>query len=494
MIIKRNEMDRPTNNSLQYLTTVRPHKINRENLLVDQFVHETLSESLGIDVVEEFGQYTRSFYTLEGHYHNLWKYDRIILPKPDDPLLDMAIERTRYEYQLPTKVKSIGWDSLAEVPFISSSSSGWGFVGKKGAPGNHEKAISKAVLSLKWWLEDKQNGTNTFRYHPDLAWTRTQMGTVEDPKIRSVWGKSFDNIILEGITASPLINAYRIGTTPMPVGMNYYKRLPTMINQSLYDGNTHYYGVGIDLKSFDSSVQPWLINESFNILEQNIDFTDDMGRRSFEYSKEFFIHTPVVMPDGRMWLKHVGVPSGSYFTQMIDSIANSIATHYAQLCIYGQMFRTYCLGDDSLFGVPVGFGRPELSTFAEHYAKVGMLLHPDKGIVATRPDQLEFLGHCASGSRVDRETAAMMRLALYPEHPVYGPAQSMNRVKGILLDSAMNSWPMIHLHNIMMSRYRNELMTAEDTFIGSDKDWLIAVLNIAEPPSHINEVTTFLLT
>lgn len=488
-------MDRPTNFTLQYLTTVRPHKINRENFLIDPFVYETLSETLGIDVVEEFGQYTRSYYTVEGHYKNLWKYDRPILPKPQDPLLDIAIERTRYEYRLPQPVLTYGWGDLAEVPFIGSSSSGWGFVGKKGAPGNHEKAINRAVSHLNWWLETKLGDAEIpFRYHPDLAWTRTQLGTVEDPKIRNVWGKAFGNIILEGITASPLINAYRKSLSPMPVGMNYYKRLPTFINRALYDGQCYKYGVGIDLKSFDSSVQPWLINESFNILEQNLIFKDEMARYSFEYTKEFFIHTPIVMPDGRMWLKHVGVPSGSYYTQMIDSVANSIATHYAQLCTYGQMFETWCLGDDSLFGVPVEFGVPKLETFAKHYAKVGMLLHPDKGLIATRPDELEFLGHCAHGAKVDRETAAMMRLALYPEHPVLGPTQSMNRIKGILIDSACNSWPMIHLHNLMMTKYRNQFEKEEDVYTSSDKDWLVAVLNINEPPSHINEVTTFLLT
>jgi hypothetical protein len=494
-IMKRYESDRPTFNTLQYLTKVAPHKIQRENFLVDQFVYDTLTDIFGINVVEEFGNYTRSFYTLEGHYANLWKYDRKILPKPQDPLLDIAIEKTRIKFRLPRKVKSYSWNDLASVPFIPSSSAGWGIPGKKGDPGNHEKAISKAVLSLNWWLETNQGTANVpFRYHPDLAWTRTQMGTVEDPKIRNVWGKSFGNIILEGITASPLINAYRTIDSPMPIGINYYKRLPRIINTALYDGITYKYGVGIDIKSFDSSVQPWLIQQSFEILEENLIFVDEMAKLSFEYSKEYFIHTPVVMPDGRLWVKHLGVPSGSYYTQMIDSIANYIATTYAQICQYGQSFETHVLGDDSLFGIPVDYGIPKIEDFAKHYNNVGMLVHPDKGVVANNPHELEFLGHCARGSKVDRETAAMMRLALYPEHPVYGPAMSLNRIKGILLDSALNSWPFIHLHDVMMSKWRNELSEAEDKFIGSDKDWLIAVLAIPEPPSHINHVTTFTLT
>lgn len=489
------EMDRPTHETLTFITSVRPHLINRDQFLIDPFVYETLSETFGIDVIEEYGNYTRSYYTLAGHYDNLWKYDRKIQQKPQDPILDLAIEKARHTFRLDQPVQSYGWNELAKVPFISASSAGWNYKGNKGAPGNHEIAIGRSVLSLKWWLEDLDLPRNRrlFKYHPDLAWTRTQIGTVEDPKIRNVWGKAFENIILEGMSAYPLIREYRLKGKPMPLGMNYFKRLPSIINKTLFDGNNYYYGVGIDYKSFDSSIQPWLINASFDILKENLRFPDYESERAFEYSRHFFIHTPVVMPDGRLWYKHLGVPSGSYFTQLVDSIANYITTVYAQLKHYGQSFETYVLGDDSLFGVPIEFGEPKLDYFRTHATTLGLTIHPEKGVVATRPNQLEFLGHCAYGTKVDRETAGMMRLALYPEHPVSGPAHSLQRIKGILLDSALNSWPLIHLHNMMMTKYREDLKN-DDQYVSTEKDWLIAVLNMKEPPSYLNEVTIFTLT
>lgn len=488
-------MDRPTYHTLDFITTVRPHFIRRENFLIDPFVYDTLTDIFGLNVVEEYGNYTRSFYTLEGHYENLWKYDRKVLPKPQDPLLDLAISITAEAFRLPQPVQSYGWWELANVPFISTSSAGWNYVGNKGAPGNHELAISRAVLSLKWWIEDLElhRSRRTFKYHPDLAWTRTQIGTVEDPKIRNVWGKAFENIILEGMSAYPLIKAYRALGKPMPLGVNYFKRLPSMIHNTLFDGFNQYYGVGIDYKSFDSSIQPWLITASFDILEKNLIFPDYESRRAFDYTKHFFIHTPVVMPDGRLWYKHLGVPSGSYYTQLIDSIANHIVTTYAQLSHYGSAFKTYVLGDDSLFGVPIEFGLPSIDYFRQPALKLGLTIHPEKGVVATRASELEFLGHCAYGTKVNRETAGMMRLALYPEHPVTGPAHSLQRIKGILLDSALNSWPLIHLHQMMMTRYREQLQK-EDKFTSSEKDWLVAVLGMTEPPSYLSEVTIFTLT
>lgn len=494
-IIKNIEMDRPTNFTLDYITKVRPHLIRRDNFLIDPFVYDTLSSYIGVDVVKEFGDYTRSFYTLEGHYKNLWNYDRPILPKPQDSILDLAIEISRHEFRLPQMVESYGFYELARVPFIPASSAGWNYIGKKGDPGNHEIAISRAHLCLNWWHEELllSPTRRTFRYHPDLAWTRTQIGTVEDPKIRQVWGKAFENIILEGMSAYPLIQAYRQTGYPMPIGLNYFKRLPSIINRTLYDGVTYNYGVGIDYKRFDSSIQPWLINTCFDILEENIIFPDPQSYWAWNYSKHFFTHTPVVMPDGRLWYKHLGVPSGSYFTQLIDSIANHIVTTYAQLKHYGRSFKTHVLGDDSLFGVPIEFGLPSLHYFKPHTLALGLTLHPDKGCIATRPDHLEFLGHCARGTKVDRETAGMMRLALYPEHPVLGPAISLQRIKGILLDSALNSWPIIHLHQMMLTRYRNELVE-NDYFISSEKDWLTTILDIKTPPSHLNEVVIFTLT
>lgn len=231
----RNEEDRPSFNTLRYITRVRPHLINREDWLIDPFVYDTMCNTLGVNIVEEFGEYTRSYYTLEGHYNNLWKYDRAILSKPNDHNLHLAIAKTRSEFKLDAPVHAYSFNELASVPFISSSSAGWNLVGKKGDPGNHERAIHHAVLSINMWLEDRIYGTSNFRFHPDLAWTRTQLGTVEDPKIRNVWGTSFGNIILEGTSAYPLIQAYRRKGTPMAVGMNYYKRLPSMIHSCLYE-------------------------------------------------------------------------------------------------------------------------------------------------------------------------------------------------------------------------------------------------------------------
>ncbi len=37
------------------------------------------------------------------------------------------------------------------------------------------------------------------------------------------------------------------------------------------------------------------------------------------------------MPDDRMWIKFIGIPSGSCYTQIIGSICNYITMMYVQL-------------------------------------------------------------------------------------------------------------------------------------------------------------------
>lgn len=494
-VIKTREMDRPTHHTLQYLTKVKPHLLDKEPFLVDPFVKESLTDLIGGDVVEEFGEYTRSYYTLEGHYYNLWNYDRAILPRPNDPILTQAISLAARAFTLPMPVYSISWDNLAAVPFIPSSSAGWGYVGKKGAPGNHEKAINRAVSSLNWWLETMEGlTTRPFRYRPDLAWTRTQLGTIESPKIRHVWGEAFENVILEGMSAAPLIKEYQALGEPMTIGIHMYKRLPLIIQKALATPHSTNYGVGLDVKSFDASVQPWLIDEAFNIIEQNLLFRTWMERAAFQYTKHFFVHRPVVMPDGRMWLKHVGVPSGSYYTQLIDSIANLIAVYYSQLKLYGTTFQTWVLGDDSLFGVPVEYGPPDPSHFSPHFEALGFKLSEHKCIVAIHPDQLVYLGHTARGTRVSRETADMMRLALYPEYPVTGPAHSIARIKGLLLDSGLTNWPILHLHDYMMSQHRINFEASDVDFGHENANWLSSVMNLTTKPKDLDLVKAWTIT
>nr|UYL95496.1 MAG: RNA-dependent RNA polymerase [Lhasa Parti tick virus 1] len=493
------DMDRPTFNSLTYLTTVRPHPLHKDPRIVDPYVYTALKDLIGRDPIEAFGRYTRSFYTLEGHYSNLWKYDKVITPKPEDPLLDQAIEVTRRAFDIPPGVFSYGFNEFDKVPYIPSSSAGWGYVGKKGDADNHSIAKGRAHLNLMMWIEDQEllkHGAPRHelkhRYSPDMAWTRTQLASPEAPKIRHVWGKAFHNIILEGLSAAPLIQYYQNKSKPMVVGIHLYKTLPMIIRNTLFDGERRRIGIGLDMSSFDTCPMPWLINTAFDIVKSNLVFKDWQSREAFEYTRHYFIETPVIMPDGRMWLKKLGVPSGSYYTQLIDSIINHIVVSYIQLKIWHETYDTYVLGDDSLFGIPDSWGYPDLDKIAEIVESIGFTLSKDKCIISTNPTELEFLGHVAKGIRVDREWIKVLRMALYPEREVTGPELSLARVWGLLIDSALNNPALIKLYEYMKFVLFKGCEPKEVP--PEDSNWLRAVVGIDAKPKDFDLLKVWTLT
>ena len=65
----------PTENGgLLYLKNLRPHHIHKDDRIIDPYVQEAIAELQGHDLADDFINVTRSYYTLEGHYDNLWKY------------------------------------------------------------------------------------------------------------------------------------------------------------------------------------------------------------------------------------------------------------------------------------------------------------------------------------------------------------------------------------------------------------------------------------
>ncbi|KAK6630087.1 hypothetical protein RUM43_015087 [Polyplax serrata] len=92
----------PQVTEVKNLTRVRPHKIVKDPWLVDHYAKDCLKQLLGSDIVSEFGKYSRSYYTEEGHYHNLWKYDSQVMTPIFNKEMVEAIRISANEYRLPT--------------------------------------------------------------------------------------------------------------------------------------------------------------------------------------------------------------------------------------------------------------------------------------------------------------------------------------------------------------------------------------------------------
>lgn len=244
---------------------------------------------------------------------------------------------------------------------------------------------------------------------PCVAYHRVQHG-VEGPKTRLVWGYPQSVTLAEARFARPLIEKFLSMRTPMAFGlrkMDLSTRLTPIENS-----NVRY---GLDMSGFDSSVPPWMIDFAFKILSTWFDMSQEGTQEHWDYIVRYFIHTPILMPDSYVYIKHMGVPSGSYFTQLIDSICNFIVVQYCYLCIFGKKVtpeHISVLGDDSIFSSDK---YAPISQFKTHAEKLGFRVNDRKSEISRFGKPYHFLGHAWDKGRPDRELQDLAIRAVFPE-------------------------------------------------------------------------------
>lgn len=245
---------------------------------------------------------------------------------------------------------------------------------------------------------------------PCVCYHRVQHGE-QGPKQRMVWGYPLSMTLVEAQYARPLIEKFLKMRTPMAFGLMRFQlaaRALTITNSGLR--------YGLDFSKFDSSVPPWLIDIAFRIL--GTWFEECEKGPAWDTIVNYFIHTPIIMPDGNVYRKSKGVPSGSYFTQLVDSVVNYIVIQYAMLTIVGkpvQDHKILVLGDDSLFGLDRHIS---LDAVARVLKAIGFTLNVEKSDVSRFGEPWHFLGHVWVRGIVDRPVLDLVKRAIFPEKPV----------------------------------------------------------------------------
>lgn len=81
--------------------------------------------------------------------------------------------------------------------------------------------------------------------------------------------------------------------------------------------------VSLDYSKYDQSLPGWLIDVAFDILYQCFDQSEIEEWKWLWKAVVFdFTHAPILGPDAKLYNRADGVPSGSMFTQIIDTICN----------------------------------------------------------------------------------------------------------------------------------------------------------------------------
>jgi hypothetical protein len=246
--------------------------------------------------------------------------------------------------------------------------------------------------------------------NPCVAYKRTQKGN----KTRLVWGYPLEMTIMEARFARPLIDTFKKRATPMAFGMTktelgaklacYFEGKP---------GTT----ICLDYSKYDTTLSAEMIRRAFVCLATWFS-REDQDALGWETLIKYFIHTPIVMPDGHLYTgKNHGVPSGSYFTQMIDSVVN-VALCYALKSKFKLTFgprQLYVLGDDVILQ---HCGPFSLSEMANYLNRFGLQLHDDEKTVV---GSVHFLGAVWNKGKPDAPIEELTKKAVFPENfRVYG--------------------------------------------------------------------------
>jgi hypothetical protein len=252
---------------------------------------------------------------------------------------------------------------------------------------------------------------------PALAGVRTQ----RKGKTRLVWNIPLEMIIIEATVARRIIDNFKSREFVMTFGSTSHE-IGSRLRKC---ASTYKYHVSIDYSQFDSSVRADIIHHAFNALRTWYDLSEEVYpgvtvAKVFDLVERYFACTPIVMPKrGSKYPvlvqgKTMGVPSGSYFTSIVDSFCNTalIGAASSKFSLGIGPNNLFVLGDDCLFFTNATTTLQQLQNFMATY---GFKTNPTKGSVGMSTDRIEYLGRTWRNGFPLRGYSDVIRGALYPE-------------------------------------------------------------------------------
>jgi hypothetical protein len=244
---------------------------------------------------------------------------------------------------------------------------------------------------------------------PCVAYHRVQHGNT-GPKTRLVWGYPLHMTLLEAKYLRPLINYFLSFRSPIAFGLHRHElaaRLVPIENMGIR--------MCFDFSGYDSSASAKLIANAYDVLKTHFREVDTV---EWDRMVHYAIHTPILMPDGNVYVKHQGIASGSLATNLVGSIINYFANTYGALRLMNKPIQTdkiLVLGDDGITGIDIYL---PIERWAKVFKEVGLTLNPKKSKITRMGDDVEFLGHTWSKGLVNRDLKDIAIRMAFPERVI----------------------------------------------------------------------------
>nr|WJE88696.1 MAG: RNA-dependent RNA polymerase [Halyomorpha halys partiti-like virus 1] len=376
----------------------------------DRLAREAASIYFGEENVQKIlGTLHRSKISYEALMEDLFEYERPrVRSMREDPSYQMAFQSVRADLTCGLKEKLVPYTTgavpnLKDFPNSKSPGLPWKLAGYRS---------KKEVIQVP---ENVSN--NRIMWHhisagrkvilPDVClFARPQIAKIDKQKIRAVWGYPLDVYMEEARFFYPIMDYLKSDRHKFPIAYGFEMAHGGMqaVNSMLIRNPDSKFVV-LDWSKIDKTIQPWLIRDCFLILSELIDFgkvLDSDGKtwkvrewrsiRRWRYMINYFINTPVRTCKGERFLIKGGVPSGSCFTNLIDSIVNLLVIRYLSYETLGQYPKgELILGDDAAIVVQGTMNLEDWAALA--LEKFGMVINVSKSYVTTNPRNVHFLGH-----------------------------------------------------------------------------------------------------
>jgi len=331
----------------------------------------------------------------------------------------------------------------------TNTSAGFSFPGKKKDEVYYN--IYSHFMNIQHWLKRDRKIYKL----PCKLGLRGHLSKIDEKKVRGIWIYPAEITHMENVFS---YNYTQWMTTCCPaviLGENSLKKISDRLNEDLTD----LVELNLDWSGFDFSIQKFLIKDAFKIISDSLDYSkfydpfldecvtkknwDKQYPKLFNYVKEYFINTRMMLPNGVTFEKNFGIPSGSAFTQIVGSICNYIAINTLFKLQKINIESIKVLGDDSNIRIlRSDYPKLCLKTLSFDAKKYfGMELNPDKvNIILSKNDlKRKFLGYQVQGFKFIRSDFEWFKMLLYPERDINNLTVSSSRLFSFLLLGGINS-------------------------------------------------------
>lgn len=378
----------------------------------------------------------RSPVTLESVRNDILQFGGPRVPMTRDPVYWNVLKKAEQVWKLPTPVPPIHLNDLPSYRLDTDSSSPglpWKTEGFKTKRQVIDDPVSfRSIRSFRHRIKYGEAGKPA----DCAAYLRSHLVEEGDLKVRAVWGYPATISFQEACFA--LIEGFKSGRYPIAYGNETARGGCRRLRDRFYKLKNL---LTADFKSFDKYVPEWLIRHAFSILCLNVDFTryktsgvpDAFGLyKAWNYIVDYFINTPVRLCNGERYRKRQGIASGSYFTQLIDSIVNYIMILYAVEKCGLSIADILVLGDDSLVAT---IGKVDLAEMSSALKVFGMILNLKKSETPSCIYDAKFLGYQIRIGVPLKPEAEFWAALVHPEHPDQSWDEYATRACGLVLAS-----------------------------------------------------------